>query len=101
MREATLGCGMHAANVLCVKVLAVEVVEVEVLVVFGVGGGRTEVAAPVEEFNVLRADVALPFVFGGEGGVAAVGCEGAWEWSVVSVGFDLLFCAGRGASGSL
>jgi hypothetical protein len=58
---------VHAAQMLCEKVFAVEVVVIKYLVVFGVCGWRAEIAAPVAELDVLGANVALPFVLGGKG----------------------------------
>jgi hypothetical protein len=40
----------------------------------------------------LGADVALPFVLGGEGGDAAVGGEGAWEGAAFIVELDVFLC---------
>jgi hypothetical protein len=86
---------MHAPKVLRKEVLAVEVVVVDGVFVVRVDGGDAKIAAPEAELDVLGADVALPLVLGGEGRLAAVGCEGAWEVAVgvyVCVGFC---CLGR------
>ena len=74
---------MHSAEMLCEEIFAVEVVVIKSLLVVWVDGGGAEVAAPVAELDVLRADVALPFVLGGEGGGAAVCSEGTGEWAAV------------------
>lgn len=58
---------MHAAQMLREEVFAVEVIVVEHPIVFGVCGWRAKIAAPVAQFDVLGADVALPFILGGEG----------------------------------
>jgi hypothetical protein len=86
---------------LCKKVLAVEVVVVEGVLVVRVDGSGAEVAAPEAKLDVLGADMALPLVLGGEGGLAAVGCEGAGKVAVrvdICVGFHCLACVGYGAA---
>lgn len=56
--------GMHAAKVLREEIFAVEVVVVESLIVIWVCRGWAEIAAPVAELDMLRADVPLPLVLG-------------------------------------
>jgi hypothetical protein len=80
-RGVVFGRGVHAAEMLCEEVFAVEVVVVEGLLVVGIGRWGAEVAAPVAEFDVLGADVPLPLVLGGEVGGAAICGEGARERS--------------------
>lgn len=58
---------MHAAQVLCEKILAIEVVVVDGLIVIGISGWWADIASPEAELDVLGVDVPLPFVLGGEG----------------------------------
>lgn len=86
-RSGVIGRGVHAPEMLGEEIFAVEVVVVDCMFVVGVDGSDAEVAAPEAELDVLRADVSLPFVLGGEGGLAAVGRERTREVSLrVAVG---------------
>ncbi len=81
---------MHAAEVLCEEVFAVEVVggilrQRRLLGLGAGGGGRgggsrdagANVASVDARAEVLGRDVAFPFVLGAEAGFAAVAAEGA------------------------
>ena len=67
-----LGRCVHTTKVLREQVFAVEVVEVDSLVILCVDGWRTKIATPVAELDVLGADVSLPFVLGNECRVASI-----------------------------
>jgi len=58
------GGSVHPSQMLREEVLAIEVVEVDGGTVGAVHCGRTQVAAPVPEADVLRTNVSLPLVLG-------------------------------------
>lgn len=58
---------------LCKEILAVEIVVNNVVTVCY----QTHVASPEAEFNVLSADMTLPFILGRERRLAAVSCKWA------------------------
>ena len=84
---------MHASDVLREEVLAVEVIRT-----LGIVHACAEVAAPEAETEVLRGDVALPFVLGTERAAAAIDGKSADEWTRVG-SLDMFAVFGQGLEG--
>ena len=101
---------MHPPHVLREEVLAVEIIvaaaaqtlprergfpTVAAPSTMRFGHTGVDVAAPDTRAEVLRADVAFPFILAAEGGGAAVAGEGAGKGPGVG-GLDMLIEGGRG-----
>jgi len=84
------GRSVHATKVLREEIFTVEVIVIKCLIVIGIGGRWTKIAAPEAKLDVLGVDVPLPLVLRRKCGVAAVRSEWAGEWTSVVVCLGIL-----------
>lgn len=77
--RVALGCCMHTAKMLREKILAIEVVVVDTLIIVRVGRRWTQITAPVTELDMLGAHMSLPLVLGCKVGCTAISRKWAWK----------------------